>query len=467
MNLDVFFEPKTVAVIGASEKEGTIGRAIMLNLLEKFRGKIIPINIKYDQVFGLKCYKSVLEVPESIDLVVIAIPAPSVPQVLEECGKKGVKGAIIISAGFKEIGGEGIEREQKVVEIARKYGMRIIGPNCLGVYDAHTGLDTIFNPSDRQAKPSAGNVAFISQSGALGAALLDWFTEQGIGMSKFVSYGNAADVTESDLIEYLAEDSKTSIIALYIEGVSNGRRFLCSIVKAIAKGKPVIVLKAGKTERGGRAVASHTGSLAGSYELYLSAIKQVGGILVDDLHDLLIAINALQNLPRPKGNRLAIVTNGGGAGVLATDSAEIMGLKLAELSQQTIDRLRKVLPPAASPYNPVDILGDAPADRYRKAIEIVLSDDDVDMVMVIALLQSPALNADELIDVLKYFKDRTSKPFVFIAPGGSYTMKYIEKARKLGIPAFRDPVEGVKALTYVYEFSKAIERARDRVSLFC
>jgi len=463
--LEVFFSPRSVAVVGASEKPGTIGRALMTNLLEKFRGEVIPVNIKYDRVFGLKCYKSVKEVPTQIDLAVIAVPAQVVPNVLEDCGVKGVRGVIVISAGFKEVGN--VELEKKVVEIAKKYGMRLIGPNCLGIYDAHSGLDTIFNPSDRQAKPAPGSVAFISQSGALGAALLDWFAEQGIGLSKFVSYGNAADVDEGDLLEYLAEDPKTRIVAMYVEGVRDGRKFMRACAKVVRNRKPLVVLKAGRTERGARAVASHTGSLAGTYQVFMGALKQVGAVIVEDLLELLTAIKVLSRGWIVEGKRVAIVTNGGGAGVLATDAIESMGLEMAELRPETIEKLRKVLPPAASPYNPVDILGDAPAERYRAAIEIVAKDPGVDTIMVIALMQSPALDAKELVEVMKWAAKEVPKPIIFVAPGGTYTMKYLAEVQALGIPSFRDPVEGAKALKHLYDFSKGYQATlRKPIDLF-
>jgi len=465
-DLDPFFNPRSVAVVGASERPGSIGRALMTNLLERFRGRIYPVNIKYDKVFNLKCFKSVLEIPDDVDLAVIAVPADVVPKVAEECGKKGVKALLVISAGFREVGDVGAERERRLVEIVRRYGMRMIGPNCLGIYDPYSGLDTIFNPSDRQGKPGPGSVAFISQSGALGAALLDWFTEQGIGLSKFVSYGNAADVDESDLIEYLVEDPRTRVIAAYIEGVRNGRKFLRAVARAVVSGKPVVILKAGRTERGVRAVASHTGSLAGAYEVFRGALRQCGAIVVNDLHELLIAIRALSVGWRAPGRRVAIVTNGGGAGVLATDAIESLGLSVAELSPSTIEELRKALPPAASPYNPVDVLGDAPAERYEKALEIVGRDPRVDMVMVIALLQSPALDADRLVEVLSSASKKLGKPMVFVAPGGGYASSYLAKVQSIGIPSFRDPVEAAKALSYIYCFSESIERVRKFLKAF-
>jgi len=457
--LEKFFNPSSVAVIGASEKPGTIGRAIMQNLLTRFKGTIYPVNIKYDKVFGIKCYKSVLEIEGSIDLAVVAVPAKYTPSILRDCGEKKIQAAIVISAGFKETGEAGAKLEEELVAVARKYGVRVLGPNCLGVYDAHTGLDTIFNPDDRQAKPAPGNVAFISQSGALGAAVLDWLSEAGVGMSKFVSYGNAADIKEWELIEYLADDEKTKVITAYIEGVEEGVKFLQSIRKAVSKRKPVIVLKAGKSSKGLRAVASHTGSLAGRYEVYESALKQYGALVVKELNELIVAAKALSWLPVPKGERIAIVTNGGGAGVLATDATELLGLTLAELREETKIKLRSKLPQAASVENPVDVLGDAPPERYEVAIEEVLKDENVDAVLVIGIMQSPAFDPDGVLKVLKDCVSSYSKPIVVAAPGGEYTVDKLRKIEKeVKIPTFRTPEEAVKALWYVVRWSRILRR---------
>ncbi len=459
--LNKFFEPESVAVIGASERPGTIGRAIMVNLVGKFKGKIYPVNIKYDKVFGLPCYRSVLDIPGKVDLAVIAVPAKVVPKIIEDCGKKGVKAAIIISAGFREIGGEGEKREREVVEIAKKYGMRIIGPNCLGVYDAHSGLNTIFNPPDRQHVPQPGPVAFISQSGALGAAVLDWISIMGVGLSKFVSYGNAADVDESELIEFLTIDPKTRIITAYIEGVRDGRKFMNAIRNAVRNHKPVVILKAGKSEHGVRAVASHTGSLAGTYRVYEAAIKQAGALLIEELWEYPLILKALAWNPIPQGNRVAIVTNGGGAGVLATDAVEKQGLVMAKLDDNTIDELRKVLPPAASPHNPVDILGDAPADRYKNAIDIVSRDPNVDMIVIITIMQAPAIDMNAMRNVLKEARKNIDKPLVLVAPGGEYTEKHSKLIeREVMIPVYKSPEEAIRAIRYLYEYKKALERLR-------
>ena len=458
-SLEPFFKPKSIAVVGASPKPGTVGRAITENLLNSFKGKLFLVNIKYDVIFGKKCYRSCDELPESPDLVVIAVPAKVVPEVTQSCGRKGCKAAVVISAGFREVGGEGIKLEEKLIQIAKNYGIRIIGPNCLGIYDPLDGLDTIFNPSDRQGKPKAGSAAFISQSGALGAAVLDWFAEADVGMSKFVSYGNAADVKEWELIEFLAEDAATKVIIAYVEGVEDGRMFISSIKKAVNRGKPVIVLKAGKSERGIKAVASHTGSLAGSYRIYESAIKQAGGLIVNELSEVITAVKALTWLPEPQGDRIAIVTNGGGAGVLATDAIELNKMRMAELSPETKKALRSELPSAASVNNPVDVLGDAPPDRYAVALEHVLGDDGVDAVVLIGIMQSPAFDPGGVLKAAKEALRKFRKPLVMAAPGGRYTSQKIKSfEREARIPSFRTPEEAVKALTYLVRWRRIKER---------
>ncbi|MEM1681562.1 MAG: CoA-binding protein [Sulfolobales archaeon] len=460
--LERLFKPKSIAVIGASEKHGTVGRAIMENLLGKFRGEIYPVNVKYETVFSLKCYKGVNELPKSPDLAVVAIPAASTPKAIEELCKLGVRVSIVVSAGFKEVGEEGARLEVELVRKARTCGMRVLGPNCLGVYDAWTGVDTIFNPSDRQSKPSPGSVAFLSQSGALGAALLDWLAEAGIGMSKFVSYGNAADIKEWELIEYLARDETTRIISLYVEGVEDGREFLNSLRKAVMAGKPVVVLKGGRTPTGVKAAVSHTGALSSSAEVFLQAVKQAGAIAVDSISDMVGVLKLLEWFEPPKGRSIAIVTNGGGAGVLAVDAVEAEGLKMAVLSKETIESLRRALPSAASTLNPIDILGDAPPERYRVAIDLVVNDINVDSVLIITLMQSPAFDPHKFVELLLDIRNKTTKPMVLVAPGGEYTEKHariVEK--KLRVPYFKSPEEAVKALKLCAEwFEKKMKGTR-------
>lgn len=443
-------------MVGASTAEGTVGKAIMVNLVSEFKGVIYPVNPKYEEVFGLKAYKSCKDLPEAPDLVVIAVPAKIVPQVLDECGGKGTKAAIVISAGFKEVGPEGEKLEKMLVEVARKRGVRVIGPNCLGVYDAHSRLNTIFNPPDRQKTPPPGNVAFLSQSGALGAAILDWLAEYNIGMSKFVSYGNAADVKEWELIEYLVEDPETKVIMMYIEGVEDGRSLLRAVRRATLAGKPVIVLKAGKSERGIRAVSSHTGSLAGSYKVYEAGLTQNGALVVNELDEFILATKALSWLPAPQGDRVAIVTNGGGAGVLTTDAVELLGLRLAELSEETRNYLRSRLPSAASLNNPVDILGDAPPERYEIAMEAVMRDENVDLIIVIGIMQSPAFKPVDVLASMKRLLREYGKPIIFVAPGGEYTVSNLKKIEsEARIPTFKSPEEAAKAYYFLASWYKS------------
>ncbi len=447
------FNPEIVAVIGASDKEGTVGRAILENLIATFRGEILPVNYKYDYVLGLKCYRKVADLPRAPDLAVVAVPATSTPEVIRDLCSLGTRVSIVVSAGFREVGPEGAKLEVELINAARSCGMRVVGPNCLGVYDPWSGLDTIFNPNDRQSKPRAGSVAFLSQSGALGAAILDWLAEAGIGLSKFVSYGNAADVKEWELVEYLASDSRTAAIALYVEGVEDGRRFMASIRKAVATGKPVVLLKGGRTEAGSSAASSHTGSLAGKAEVFVSAARQAGAIVVDNLGELINVLKVLTWGGPPRGRRVGIVTNGGGAGVLAADSVELAGLNLAPLTEGTLEHLRRALPPAASIKNPVDILGDAHPERYAVAIETVVKDPNVDSVVIITLMQSPAFDPRKFIELLRGIKEKVGKPMVLVAPGGSYTVKHSrEVERELAIPYFKTAEEAVRALKLATEW---------------
>ncbi len=442
------FEPKSVALIGATDKPGKVGRAIAENLL-KFPGKVYFVNIKCQngqELLGKPCYKTIKDVPEDVDLAVIAVPAKVVPSVVKECVEKGVKAIIIISAGFKETGPEGAKLEEEILKIVEGTGVAVLGPNCLGVYVPKTSLDTIFNPPDRQDKPKHGGIAFISQSGAFGAAFMDRMADLGIGLSKFISYGNAMQIDESDLIEFLNEDPDTKVIAAYIEGVKDGRKFARVLEKLR---KPLVVFKAGITQAGAKAASSHTGSLAGAAEIYKGVFHQYNVVDVFDMQELLDASVALERQPPMRGENVAIVTNGGGAGVMTSDYVVLHGMKLAELSEETKRRLKESLPPAASVNNPVDVLGDAPVERYEKAIEEVIKDEDVDAIIVIALMQSPALDFERFYEMIvrkaKEANDK-GKPMVLILPGGRVPKEYVKKFVDAGIPAYITPLQAVKAL---------------------
>ena len=462
MNLDFLFYPQSVAVIGASNKEGKIGNAIMKNLINfGFKGEIHPVNVKEEKILGIKAYKSVLEIPENVDVAVISIPGKFVPQILEECGQKGVKGVVVISAGFKEAGN--VELEEKLLEVARKWNIRIVGPNCLGVTNIENGFDCTFNPPERQARPEFGGIAFMSQSGAFGAAILDWAARHEVGMSKFISLGNMADLDESDFMEYLKDDKATRVITAYLEGVKDGRKFL-EVARNATKKKPVVILKSGRTEAGAKAAASHTGSLAGSYTIYQAAFEQTGVLEARSMRQLFNYAKALTMQKPAKGDRVAIVTNGGGAGVMMSDGLLEVGLKLAELTEETKEKFAKAivegkLPAHMSYKNPIDIIGDAPSRRYEVAMRYALEDENVDVLAVIALFQSPALD-DGIVEAVGRMQEY-GKPVVFIAPGGAYPEKMARRIEKTGVPVFETVEDGVDAVYALVRYGQYIKELKE------
>jgi len=442
-NLELLFKPRSVAVIGASRDPNKVGHAILKNIIESgYKGRVYPVNPKADSVLGLTAYKSVLDIPDEVDLAVIVIPAQNVLDVMEECGRKGVKFAVVISAGFKEIGGEGIEREKKLVEIARKYGIRVVGPNCLGIIDMHTPINATFGPQPQRK----GGIAFISQSGALLTSILDWSSKVGIGFSNIVSLGNKADLNETDFVEYLGENPETKVILLYLESISDGRRFI-QVTSAVSRKKPIVLLKGGVTEAGARAALSHTGAMAGGATALKAAMKKAGVILVSSLSELFDIAIAFANQPIPQGGRVGIVTNAGGGGVVTSDLAILRGLKLASLSPSTIDVLRKSLPPMAAIYNPVDVLGDARADRYRVAIETLLRDPNVDALITILTPQAvtePEETAKVIIEMSRLYIE---KPILSVFIGGEKVEKAVKLLIDNGIPVYDMPEKAVAALS--------------------
>ncbi len=377
--LDMFFAPRSVAVIGASREPGKLGHGVLSNIVSYgFPGRVYPINPNAQEILGKTCYPSVLTVPDSIDLAVIVVPARFVPGVLDECGRKGVRGAIIITAGFREVGGEGARMEREIIAIAKRYGIRIIGPNVLGLIDTVTPI----NASFAAGMPKAGNIAFTSQSGALCTAILDWARARDFGFSRFVSIGNKADVDEIDLLTAWCEDPHTNVIIAYMEGVTDGARFM-DIARQVTRRIPVIALKSGSTGAGAKAASSHTGTLAGSERAYDAAFGQTGIIRAYSVQDLFDYAIAFSYQPVPPGDRIAIVTNAGGPGIMGTDAIEHSGLKLASLTAETQHHLTQHLPAAANVHNPIDVLGDALADRFALAVEAALRDPNVDGVLVI------------------------------------------------------------------------------------
>lgn len=379
-----FFEPEGVAVIGASANPNKLSYGILKNLKESgYQGEIVPINPKEEEILGLQCYPDISEAPNPVDLAVIVLPSSRISEVVEKCGQKGIKTVTVISGGFREIGPQGRALENKLIEIAQQYHIRLIGPNCVGTMNLTNGLNTTFI----KGTPARGGIGFISQSGAVCGGVVDHVAKRGIGFSHFLSLGNEADVDESDVMEYLAQDDDTQVIAAYIEGIQDGGKFLRIGEIASAK-KPVVILKAGRSEQGAKAVSSHTGSLAGSQTAYAAAFKQIGAIEVKNTADLLNVSNALDWLPLASGKRVAIITNAGGPAALASDSLAEHGVQLATLSEQTHMSLREKLNPSAQVHNPIDMLGGADGDEYAHAMQHVLSDDNVDMVLAILVPQA-------------------------------------------------------------------------------
>jgi acetate---CoA ligase (ADP-forming) len=384
--LEQFFAPKSVAVIGASTNPAKLGYAVLKNLVDcgfTARGSVFPINPEADAILGLKAYPSVKDVPGGIDLAVIVIPYPYVPAVLRECGEKSIPAVVVISAGFREAGKEGTERELELISIASQYDLRLIGPNCLGVIDTFTPL----NASFAAGTPPAGPMAFMSQSGALGTAVLDIALAGRLGLSKFVSLGNKADISEIELLRAWQDDPETRVILIYSEGMPNGDEFIRTARQAARK-KPVVAIKSGVTQSGSRAVSSHTGSLAGSEQAYQAAFHQAGILRAESMQALFDMALALGYQPPLRDDRIAIITNAGGPGILATDALERAGLSLARFEWETMHALEQYLPDAASAANPVDVLGDARADRYRFALEKVAADPNVDGLLVVLTPQA-------------------------------------------------------------------------------
>ena len=451
--LDAFFHPQSVAVIGASRDPEKLGYAVLANLKEGgYPGRLYPVNPKADEILGLKAYPSVLDIPDPVDLAVIVIPYRFVPAVLEQCGQKGVRAVVVISAGFREAGREGLERERELVEIARKYHLRLIGPNCLGVIDTGTPLNATF----AAGMPPAGPIAFMSQSGALGTAVLDMALAGRIGFSKFVSLGNKADVSEIDLLEAWGDDPASRVILIYVEGLPDGQRFI-QVARKVTRHKPVVAIKSGVTKSGSRAVSSHTGSLAGSEAAYKAAFRQAGVIRATSMEALFDYARAFAYQPLLKGDRIGIVTNAGGPGILATDALEHAGLEIPRLARETVGALEAHLPGAASAANPVDVLGDALADRYEHAIRLVLADPNVDGLIVIVTPQAMT-EIERTAHVVGRMARETDKPVLGCFMGEARIEAGIEVLRQYGVPNYPFPERAAAALAAMSAYRRERER---------
>ncbi|MCX8199336.1 MAG: acetate--CoA ligase [Sulfolobales archaeon] len=455
------FNPRSVAVIGASREPTKVGYTLLNNIINSgYRGNIYPVNPKADEVLGLKCYKSISEVPGEVDLAIIAVPAQVALEVAEECGRRGVKYLTVISAGFKEVGSEGADRERELVNIAKKYRMRILGPNCLGFIDSYTPLNATF----AAVTPRRGRIAFVSQSGALITAILDWSIKRGIGFSKIVSLGNKADLDEVYFIQAIGEDIETKVILLYVESIERGKEFV-DVAKQTSMKKPIVVLKGGVTEAGARAAMSHTGAMTGGFTAYEVAFKKAGILIANTISELFDYAMAFSNQSIPAGSNIAIVTNAGGPGIITTDLSLKAGLRLSSFSPSTINSLRSKLPPAAAIYNPVDVLGDARADRYRNALDIVLSDEDVNGLIVILTPQAMTEPIDTAKAIIEVSKKYLGKPVIAVFIGGEAVREAADLLINEGIPCFDLPERAVIALSglcryrsYLDELEKVIEK---------
>lgn len=455
LNLDKIFNPEGIAVVGASDEEGSVGYTLMKNLTELgYKGKFYPVNIRKTEILGLKAYQTVDQLPETVDLAIIATPAKTVPDIVEQCGKAGIMGIIIISAGFKEIGPEGKALEDKIIEIKKRYNLRIIGPNCLGIIRPSVHLNATF--IDKM--PKSGSIAFISQSGALGAAILDWAIHENIGFSNFVSIGSMIDVDFGDLIGYFGTDPKTRSILMYIEGLTDARKFM-SAARHFARTKPITVVKAGKFSESARAAASHTGALTGEDMIYDAAFKRAGLVRVDEIADLFNSAEVLGTQPLPRGPNLAIITNAGGPGIMATDALIARGGKLAKLNQKTMGLFNNVLPHYWSRGNPIDILGDAKADRYKVVVKACLDDENIDGLLIIYTAQAVGNPPEIAKSIVEICKSRGYCNKTILTSFMGY--EEVEEANRIfnenSIPTYSTPEQAVKTYMYMYQYKRNLE----------
>lgn len=444
--------PRSVAVIGASEMPGKVGQAIMQNYVDTgFKGRIYPVNInETGKIMGFTAYKNIHDIKDPVDLAVICTPAKTVPGIIEECGKAGVKGIVVVSAGFAEVGNAPLEA--KLIATAKKYKLPVIGPNCLGVMDPRTGNNTLFLPTYKIDRPKVGGVSFISQSGSVGSSILDLISGEGFGLAKFISYGNASVVDEVDLLNYLAHDKDTKVVVFYIEGVKRGKEFV-ELAKTATKTKPVVILKGGITPSGAMAAHSHTASLAGSAEAYKAMFKQFGFVTANTLNDLLYYAKIFDTQPLTTGNRIGVITNGGGHGVIATDALYQNGLVMPELSKATQKMLRAKMPPIVNIRLPLDIGGDAGKERFNTALEALIDDPNVDAIMSITLFQTPGADESVAATIINQ-SSRKIKPIVAVSTGSSYTMSHVSVMESAGVPVYSSPDIAARALAALISYSR-------------
>jgi len=454
-NINFIFYPKTIAVVGASANEQKIGYVIFKNLLD-YKGRVYPVNPKRNEILGKKCYSSIRDIPENpIDLVVISVPAKEVPKIMLDCVNSKVRNVVIISAGFKETGQEGAKLEKEVLDLARKANIRVVGPNCLGVINTSNKLNASFAPE----MPPFGRVSFFSQSGALGDAIIDYSVGTNFGIGKFVSLGNKADLNETDFLEYFGEDKETDIILGYVEDIKDGKRFL-EIASKVAKKKPVIMIKGGVTEAGAKAAASHTGAIASSEVAFNAAFKKAGIIKAEGIREIFEIAEMFKIKNFPKKNTLLIITNAGGAGIIAADFADKLGIKLLPMSKESIDIIRDKLPKTAALYNPLDIIGDATSERYKVVLEQALKDNEVDGICVLLVPQA-ITDVENVAKVIVENNKISNKPIFACFIGAEKVKEGIKILKEAGIPCYNDPSVGIytyKKLVEFVEYKSKVEK---------
>jgi acyl-CoA synthetase (NDP forming) len=473
--MNTFFEPKGVAIIGASRRTMKAGHVIFKNFVinkqrNLFKAKLYPVNPTEKTILGFECYPSILDIEDEVDLVVIVVPATIVPQVMQEAATKGVKAAVIITSGFSEVGNH--ELEEEVTAIAKKAGIRVLGPNCLGVFDSKTGVDMLFLPETKTLttgdevvatpRPMAGPTAIVTQSGAFGAAALDYLAGKQMGVSKFVSFGNKADVTASEMLNFLLHDSSTQVILFYSESIDNGREFM-KVARAVTCKKPIVALKVGRSEAGARAAASHTGSIAGSDEIYSSVFKQVGVLRAEDLEAFFDMGKALAFQLPVAGNNIAIITDAGGPGIMAVDECVAQGLNVKKFSEETIAKFEKLkqegkIPRFASNLNPVDLTGSVTSEMFEEGTRILFEDPEIDGIIVLGLHHLPALQED-FVDRVAELKKKYNKSVVACDVGETEMALYIRsKFDKLGIPSYFSPEDAARGMAALVDYGLYLKK---------
>jgi 3-hydroxypropionyl-CoA synthetase (ADP-forming) len=458
--MDLFFNANSVALIGASPEPGKVGNSVLESLAKHdYNGKVYPVNAKgYSEIMGLKAYKSIDEIPDKVDVVVVTVDLKFVPDLLKSAAKKGIHNFVIISGGGKELGGERATIEAQIRELSGELQIRIIGPNCIGMFNGENRLDCAFQGHARMVRPRNGDVAFLSQSGTVGIAFME--SSDTFGMSKMISYGNRSDVDEADMIWYLSEDPQTRVIGLYVEGLGDGRKFMNTAKRVIIeRGKPVIVFKNGRSVRGAKQAASHTGSLGGSYAVVKGALDQAGIISVDSYEELTAALKALTWQPVPNGGRVAMVTNGAGPIIAAIDHFERLGLQVAELSEETKKSLKDHYPPTYVIGNPCDITGSANADDYRFAIQSFMDDPNIDIIMPWFVFQDDPLE-ESIVDVLASFQKQKKKPILVGAMGGPFTEKISHQIEDANVPVYHSVIEWVIAAGALAKWARVRGQAK-------